>query len=349
MEYQVAESTRISNKFTDSQLTHLKFTCCGSIVCADQFKPSYRSLGDLLDHKMAPPPPPPKTILVIGGGLGGLAFAQILQNSSVADKYKVVVFERDPKAGERAQGYRIGINHSGQSALASVPKAVQFLGAIEPKPKGGLMVDSKLQLLMSIKDDPSNPNGSIVGVVNRWGLRDALVAGVSVEYGKMFERYEETETNVVAYFKDGTQATGDMLVGADGAKSRVRSQRCPDMKLEEVAVQVVAASVAATPALKAKMPRLVDLLQGSHFVRGMGAKGSCLMLMEFEGTSGQEMFFWAYSFPLHVAPNLPTDAEALKPVRDQLLLWVFDAVFVFDTIQVYIYAVREFQTAAKPS
>jgi flavin-dependent dehydrogenase len=276
-----------------------------------------RLIGELLEHKMAQqPPPPPKTILVIGGGLGGLAFAQILQNSSVADKYKVIVFERDPKAGERAQGYRIGINRPGQSALASVPTAVQFLAAVEPKPKGGLMVDSKLKLMMSIKDDASNPNGSIVGVVNRWGLRDALVAGVSVEYGKAFERYEETDTHVVAYFKDGTQATGDLLVGADGAKSRVRAQRCPEMKLEDVAVQVVAASVAATPALKAKMARLVDLLQGAHFVRGMGAKGSCLMLMEFNGTSGQEMFFWAYSFPLHVAPNLPTDAEALKPVRD---------------------------------
>jgi 2-polyprenyl-6-methoxyphenol hydroxylase-like FAD-dependent oxidoreductase len=60
-----------------------------------------------------------------------------------------------------------------------------------------------------------------------------LLAGLadSVHFGREFARYERTaDGKVTAYFADGTSATGDVLVGADGARSRVRRQLLPNTR-----------------------------------------------------------------------------------------------------------------------
>jgi 2-polyprenyl-6-methoxyphenol hydroxylase-like FAD-dependent oxidoreductase len=63
-------------------------------------------------------------------------------------------------------------------------------------------------------------------------LRQVLLAGLEkvVHFDKEFVRYEQLGDGgqVTAYFADGTSATADLLVGADGARSRVRQQLLPN-------------------------------------------------------------------------------------------------------------------------
>lgn len=60
-------------------------------------------------------------------------------------------------------------------------------------------------------------------------LRDqALDRGISVVYGKRLDSYAVTDNGVVAHFADGTEASGDVLIGADGIHSRMRQLADPD-------------------------------------------------------------------------------------------------------------------------
>ncbi|MGH2775683.1 MAG: FAD-dependent monooxygenase, partial [Actinomycetota bacterium] len=68
--------------------------------------------------------------------------------------------------------------------------------------------------------------------VDRITLRHLLMSGLddTVHFGKTFTHYERHGGKVTAFFDDGSCATGDLLVGADGAGSAVRRQFLPHAK-----------------------------------------------------------------------------------------------------------------------
>jgi 2-polyprenyl-6-methoxyphenol hydroxylase-like FAD-dependent oxidoreductase len=59
--------------------------------------------------------------------------------------------------------------------------------------------------------------------------------GHDVQFGKIFERYEQLEDGRIgAHFADGTSATGNILVGVDGTNSAVRKLVVPGAKILNV-------------------------------------------------------------------------------------------------------------------
>jgi len=61
-------------------------------------------------------------------------------------------------------------------------------------------------------------------MIDRNSLRRILSKGLNVQYRKYLSSYEVDQSGVQAIFQDGTMARGSILVGADGSRSRVRSQ-----------------------------------------------------------------------------------------------------------------------------
>jgi 2-polyprenyl-6-methoxyphenol hydroxylase-like FAD-dependent oxidoreductase len=176
-------------------------------------------------------------VIVIGGGIGGLCLAQGLKRNGVS----VAVYERDQSPDARLQGYRLNIEPAGSQALhACLPTDLWNLliaTAGDPGSRMGVF-DEQLNELM--QEDESSPTANPVRshhAVSRSILRQILLAGLDeiVHFNKRFVGYELSAGNTVtAFFSDGSSATGNLLVGADGARSRVRGQLLPNIREVEV-------------------------------------------------------------------------------------------------------------------
>jgi 2-polyprenyl-6-methoxyphenol hydroxylase-like FAD-dependent oxidoreductase len=173
-------------------------------------------------------------VLIIGAGIGGLTLGQALVAAGGID---VQICERNRDATDWLDGYRISINPDGSRALhRCLPPALwEAFVATSTAPPGGITFRTEqLQELFTITRDDmtggsSDPADGQFGV-SRVVLRNLLLAGLDdhVRFGAEFERYEVADDGTVtAYFADGGTATADVLIGADGANSRVRAQYLP--------------------------------------------------------------------------------------------------------------------------
>lgn len=72
---------------------------------------------------------------------------------------------------------------------------------------------------LGVRDDGS---GKFIRA-NRTRLRQWLATNMPVQYGKHAVRIEEKNNIVTVHFADGTSATGDILVGAEGPYSPSKS------------------------------------------------------------------------------------------------------------------------------
>ncbi|MEU8148221.1 NAD(P)/FAD-dependent oxidoreductase [Nonomuraea sp. NPDC048901] len=168
-------------------------------------------------------------VLVIGAGLGGLTLAHALVRAGL----DVRVYEADDGSGERFQGYRIGLAEPGLTALrASLPQRLYEL--VEATSGGltgpGLLFDEQLTVLSRDLEGPVEGSRA----VDRQVLRRILLGdlGDRVTHGKRLTGVaERAGGTVTARFADGTEATGAVLVGADGGNSVVRRHLVPEVGL----------------------------------------------------------------------------------------------------------------------
>lgn len=79
---------------------------------------------------------------------------------------------------------------------------------------------------------------------NRSRLREHMSRGVEIKWNKRFVKHEVVEERVKAYFEDGTEVVGDILVGADGISSPGDYSRLP---IAFNTIVLTLASQSATP------------------------------------------------------------------------------------------------------
>ncbi|MEU4253548.1 FAD-dependent monooxygenase [Amycolatopsis sp. NPDC026612] len=154
------------------------------------------------------------TIAIVGAGMGGLALARVLHVHGI----EAVVYERDAARGARRQGGMLDI-HSGQRALREAGLLDRFLAIArrEGQDMRLLKPDGTLLLQEDTPDDAPMARPEI----DRTDLRTLLLDSLperTVRWGYAFDHAEDG----VLHFADGRSARYDLLVGADGANSRVR-------------------------------------------------------------------------------------------------------------------------------
>jgi 2-polyprenyl-6-methoxyphenol hydroxylase-like FAD-dependent oxidoreductase len=154
--------------------------------------------------------------LVIGGSLGGLFAANLLHDLG----WDVEVFE---KVGDdlAARGAGIGTHKELVAVLAGLGISLsEDLGAAVGD---RICVDKEGRLVH---------RAPWAHVMSAWAnvyrpLKDRFPAE-HYHFGKGLVSFAETKDFVVANFEDGSTATGDLLIGADGLRSTVRMQLFPE-------------------------------------------------------------------------------------------------------------------------
>lgn len=163
----------------------------------------------------SPPSSRPRA-LVVGGSLAGLFAATSLR----AAGWQAEVFERSPQQLESRGG--------GLVLQPDVLEAFRFAG-IPPDPLLGVASDDRIYL---DAHDRVISRTFMPQTQTSWNklystLRDALPAD-TLHAGEKMVSFHESHDKVEAVFASGRSEKGDLLVGADGAMSTVRSQLLPE-------------------------------------------------------------------------------------------------------------------------
>jgi len=209
-----------------------------------------------------------KVAIVAGGGIAGTVAALALQRAG----WTPLIHEAHARDdGEAGAFVTVALN--GLEALRALDlDPVRLLAAGLATPAMALR-NSAGKVLAELPLGGPSADGLSTTTIRRADLYRSLRAeaerrGIAIAYGKRLTAAHERDGGVTAEFADGSTATGDLLVGADGLHSRTRKALDPH----------------------APAPRYLGLLNAGGFTAGPADSGAMrpgVMQMAF----GRRAFF----------------------------------------------------------
>ncbi|MEU2778350.1 FAD-dependent oxidoreductase [Streptomyces sp. NPDC007162] len=165
-------------------------------------------------------------ILIIGGGIAGTASALALHKAG----FDVEVYEAHPDTAEDIGAF-LTLGSNGMRALAQIDATAEVTALGFPLTSIRLLDDRGSQTAHRLMGDAHDPLLNF-RCLRRGELNAALQAkvarrGIAVRHSARLARLDDHHDGVTAHFTDGSTATGDLLLGADGLNSTVRRAIAP--------------------------------------------------------------------------------------------------------------------------
>lgn len=156
------------------------------------------------------------TIAVVGAGPGGLLTARILQLGGL----HVTVYDADESLAARDQGGTLDLHaDSGQIAIEDAQLMREFTALARPEGQAHRLLDPSGTVLV---DQAPADGEAAAPEIDRAQLRRMLVESLAPDTIRWGHRVAAVDDGVIT-FTDGSTASADLVVGADGAWSRVRA------------------------------------------------------------------------------------------------------------------------------
>jgi 2-polyprenyl-6-methoxyphenol hydroxylase-like FAD-dependent oxidoreductase len=210
-------------------------------------------------------------IAIVGGGPGGLTLARLLQLKGA----EVKVYERDVNRDVRVQGATLDLHEeSGLAALEKCGLMDTFKANYRPGAEMMRLTDQQSRIFYDehTKEKAEHFGGQFARPeIDRGPLRNILLDSLkthTVVWNSYFVSMEKQMDGWLLQFKNNSSAYADLVIGADGANSRVRPY-VTTLKLFYVGVSAVEGNVYES---ETAAPAMHQLLRGGKIFAFGGSK-----------------------------------------------------------------------------
>jgi salicylate hydroxylase len=162
-------------------------------------------------------------VLIAGGGIGGITALLALRQRGIAAE----LFEQAAAFGQVGAGLQVSGNATRILRALGLGDALAKV-AYYPEGRDYRAWDSGDRLYYTPLGERAEARfGAPYYTAHRADLLDVLLGGLeagSFHLGSRIERFDQDDDRVTLTFADGSTATGEVLIGADGIHSTVRGQ-----------------------------------------------------------------------------------------------------------------------------